>query len=73
MQQLNAIAKDIQGIESEKVTMGDRLSVIELKLESRATIQTNISAYQNKIAELGTKVRTITKKTRCLEKSKQKV
>lgn len=67
MEQLKAIAKDIQDIKNEKVTTNDRLSAIEQKLESFSTLQTTVSACQEKITELEANIKTISKKLDDLE------
>ncbi|KAM7297306.1 uncharacterized protein ISCGN_022459 [Ixodes scapularis] len=67
MEQLKAIAKDIQDIKNEKVTTNDRLSAIEQKLEGFSTLQTTVSACQEKITELEANIKTISKKLDDLE------
>lgn len=58
MQQLKAIAKDNQDMKNVNGTTNDKVSAIELILESLGTLPANMSACQVKIVELKANVRT---------------
>ncbi|XP_040076557.1 uncharacterized protein LOC120848613 [Ixodes scapularis] len=67
LQKLKEIARDIQEIKNEKGITNDRLSAIEHKLESLSTLQKNVSACRERITELETTVKIITRKVDDLE------